>query len=93
LTHTSARFPRLTLSDNAHKLFDWIKVGRRLLAALFRQPVRLFGDAPFRLASPAQPFGGEDTKVSKLSGSAEVSDNPRFSGTLILSALVNGSAD
>jgi hypothetical protein len=28
--------------------------------------------------------------VSKLSGSAAVSENPRFSGTHILSALANG---
>jgi len=38
------RLARLRLSDDAHKLFDWIRGGRRRsLVAWFRRPVRVFG--------------------------------------------------
>ncbi len=47
-------FRWLRLPDDAHKLFDWIRVGRGLpLAAIFRQPVRIFGSAPYRLGDQA----------------------------------------
>src|SRR5271165_3846554 len=50
------RLARLRLSDDAHKLFDWIRGGRRRgLVAWFRQPVRVFGLArPPHTARPAR---------------------------------------
>ena len=54
---TMTRIVPMRLADDADKLFEWVRIGRRLAVVVsFPQPLRILGIAPCRLTSSAEPL-------------------------------------